>query len=52
MKQKHPEFVEQIEEKGLTFMRVLGEEFDPKSPVGRGWKATFMTDDKSVAEER
>ncbi|KAL7604555.1 hypothetical protein Lser_V15G17641 [Lactuca serriola] len=52
MKGKHPEFVEQMEEKGLTYSRVIGEEFDPSSPVGRGWKAAFMTDDKSVAEER
>ncbi|CAI9261816.1 unnamed protein product [Lactuca saligna] len=52
MKEKHPEFVEQMEEKGLIYSRVIGKEFDPSSPVGRGWKAAFMTDDKSVAEER
>ncbi|KAI3512577.1 hypothetical protein L1887_19893 [Cichorium endivia] len=52
MKRKHPELVEQMEEKGLIYNRVIGKEFDPSSPVGRGWKGTFMTDDKSVAEER
>ncbi|CAI9260961.1 unnamed protein product [Lactuca saligna] len=52
MKGKHPEFVEQLEEKGLIYNRVMREGLDPSSPVGRGWKGTFMTDDKSVAEER
>lgn len=52
MKQKHPKFVEEMEEKDLIYSRVLGEESDPSSPVGRSWKETFMTDNKSVAEER
>lgn len=52
MKQKHPEFVQHLEEKGLSYSRVFGKEFDPSSPVGRGWKTIFMTDDKSLAEER
>lgn len=51
MKQKHPKFIEEMEQKGLIYSRVLGEESDPSSPVGRSWKATFMTDNKSVAEE-
>lgn len=52
MKEKHPEFVEKLEEHGLIYIRVLGEEDDPSSPIGRGWKSTFLTRDKSVAEER
>ncbi|CDO97972.1 unnamed protein product [Coffea canephora] len=52
MKEKHPEFVEKLEEHGLIYIRVLGEEDDPSSPIGRGWKSTFLTKDKSVAEER
>ncbi|KAL6996400.1 hypothetical protein U1Q18_006528 [Sarracenia purpurea var. burkii] len=52
MKEKYPEFVEQLEEQGLIYTRVLGEEDDPTSTVGRGWKSTFLTEDKSVAEER
>ena len=52
MQQKHPKFVEEMEEKGLIYTRVLGEESDPSSPVGRSWKETFMTEDKTVAEER
>lgn len=52
MKEKHPEFVERLEEHGLVYVRVLGEDDDPSSPIGRGWKSTFLTHDKNVAEER
>lgn len=52
MKIKYPEFVERLEEHGLIYTRVLGEDDDPSSPIGRGWKSTFLTKDKSVAAER
>ncbi|XAR50686.1 hypothetical protein NMG60_11005080 [Bertholletia excelsa] len=52
MKSKYPDFVGYLEEQGLIYTRVLGEEDDPSSPIGRGWKSTFLTKDKSVAEER
>uniref|UniRef100_A0A803MLW3 TauD/TfdA-like domain-containing protein n=1 Tax=Chenopodium quinoa TaxID=63459 RepID=A0A803MLW3_CHEQI len=52
MKEKHPEFVQELEEHGLMYIRVLGEGDNPASPIGRGWKSTFLTDDKSVAEKR
>jgi alpha-ketoglutarate-dependent taurine dioxygenase len=52
MKKKYPEFVERLEEHGLIYTRVLGEDDDPSSPIGRGWKSTFLTQDKSVADER
>uniref|UniRef100_A0A1J3CRN1 Clavaminate synthase-like protein n=1 Tax=Noccaea caerulescens TaxID=107243 RepID=A0A1J3CRN1_NOCCA len=52
MKGKHPEFVQRLEEHGLVYVRVLGEDDDPSSPIGRGWKSTFLTHDKNVAEER
>ena len=52
IREKYPEFVERLEEQGLIYTRVLGEEDDPSSPIGRGWKSTFLTKDKSVAEER
>ena len=52
MNEKYPEFVEKLEEHGLIYTRVLGEEDDNSSPIGRGWKSTFLTQDKSVAEER
>ncbi|KAK2971126.1 hypothetical protein RJ640_008550 [Escallonia rubra] len=52
MKERYPEFVERLEEHGLIYTRVMGEEDDPSSPIGRGWRSTFLTKDKSVAEER
>ncbi|XP_037404480.1 clavaminate synthase-like protein At3g21360 [Triticum dicoccoides] len=52
MKENFPEFVEKLEKHGLIYTRVLGEGDDPSSPIGRGWQSTFLTEDKSVAEER
>ncbi|XP_004302856.1 PREDICTED: clavaminate synthase-like protein At3g21360 [Fragaria vesca subsp. vesca] len=52
MRDKYPEFVEKLEEHGLIYTRVLGEGDDPSSPIGRGWKSTFLTKDKGIAEER
>ncbi|KAJ0890841.1 putative TauD/TfdA-like domain, taurine dioxygenase TauD-like superfamily [Helianthus annuus] len=52
MEQKHPKFVKEMEEKGFIYTRVLGDESDHSSPVGRSWKEVFMTDDKTIAEER
>ena len=52
MKERHPEFVERLEEHGLLYTRVIGEDDDPSSHIGRGWKSTFLTKEKSVAEER
>ncbi|KAK9101200.1 hypothetical protein Scep_024630 [Stephania cephalantha] len=52
MKKKFPEFVEELEAVGLVYTRVLGASDDPTSAIGRGWQSTFMTKDKSIAEER
>ncbi|CAL1378293.1 unnamed protein product [Linum trigynum] len=52
MREKYPEFVRQLEKQGLIYNRVLGEKDNPNSPIGRGWKSTFLTEDKDVAEER
>ncbi|KAJ0964780.1 hypothetical protein J5N97_025918 [Dioscorea zingiberensis] len=52
MKERFPEFVERLEKHGLIYIRILGEGDDPSSPIGRGWQSTFLTKEKSVAEER
>ncbi|KAJ0075550.1 hypothetical protein Patl1_33973 [Pistacia atlantica] len=52
MKQRYPEFVEHLEQHGLIYTLVLGEEDDLSSPIGRSWKSTFSIDDKNLAEER
>ncbi|KAF5194652.1 Clavaminate synthase-like protein [Thalictrum thalictroides] len=52
MKERFPDFVEKLETHGLIYTRVLGAGDDPSSPIGRGWQSTFLTKDKSIAEER
>ncbi|XP_057773152.1 clavaminate synthase-like protein At3g21360 [Salvia miltiorrhiza] len=52
MKEKHSDFVHKLEKHGVIYTRVLGEDDDPSSPIGRGWKSTFLTADKAVAQER
>lgn len=52
MKAKHPEFIEKLETVGVVYTRVLPENDDPTSPIGRGWKGTFQTEDRAVAEEK
>ncbi|MCL7034688.1 hypothetical protein MKW94_028773 [Papaver nudicaule] len=52
MKVRFPEFVEKLDKDGLIYTRILGAEDDPSSPIGRGWQSTFLTKDKSIAEER
>ncbi|MFS7974326.1 putative TauD/TfdA-like domain, taurine dioxygenase TauD-like superfamily [Helianthus anomalus] len=52
MKEKHPEFVAKLEEHGVTYIILTGDEDQPLSSTGRGWKTAYDTDDKKVAEER
>ena len=52
VKRDRPEFIRQLEDKLVVYTRILPEEDDPTSPIGRGWKSTFLTQDKSVAEQR
>lgn len=52
MKEKHPDFVEKLEEHGLTYTKIMSDEDLPSSFTGSGWKSAYMTDDKNVAEER
>lgn len=52
MQAKHPEFVQSLREKGLRYVRVLGEGDDKTSAIGRGWQSTFLTKDKAEAEAK
>nr|GEV35261.1 clavaminate synthase-like protein At3g21360 [Tanacetum cinerariifolium]GEV42537.1 clavaminate synthase-like protein At3g21360 [Tanacetum cinerariifolium] len=51
MKERHPDFVARLEEHGLTYIKVAGEEDDPSSFTGSSWKSAYKTDDKNVAEQ-
>ncbi|XP_059175090.1 uncharacterized protein LOC131955129 [Physella acuta] len=52
MLEKHPQFVRDLEEKKVQYTRVLPEFDDPDTPIGRGWRSTYQTDDRGVAEVR
>ncbi|KAI3727275.1 hypothetical protein L1987_67088 [Smallanthus sonchifolius] len=52
MKERHPELVAKLEEHGLTYISITGDEDHPTAVGGIGWKSAYMTDDKNIAEER
>ena len=47
-----PEFAKHVEESGVRYVRVMPEEDDPTSPIGRSWKNTFQVQTREQAEER
>eukprot|EP00026_Physarum_polycephalum_P017488 Phypoly_transcript_18730.p1 GENE.Phypoly_transcript_18730~~Phypoly_transcript_18730.p1 ORF type:complete len:240 (+),score=43.37 Phypoly_transcript_18730:92-721(+) len=49
---KYPEFVENLEKLGSIYIRVMSPEQDSSSPIGRSWKDTFGTSDKTEAEKK
>ncbi|KAI3811124.1 hypothetical protein L1987_20841 [Smallanthus sonchifolius] len=51
MKEKKPELVVKLEEHGVKYTTIAGDEDHPSDIAGRGWKSIYMTDDKQVAEE-
>ena len=52
MKEKHPKFIAQLEQHGVTYTTVVGNMDNPSMANGSGWKSIYMTNDKKVAEER
>ncbi|KAM0056208.1 putative TauD/TfdA-like domain, taurine dioxygenase TauD-like superfamily [Helianthus debilis subsp. tardiflorus] len=53
MKERHPDFVAKLEEHGLTYIKIAGEDDDPSFYSGGGsWKSAFKTNDKNIAKER
>ncbi|KAJ4831082.1 hypothetical protein Tsubulata_006069, partial [Turnera subulata] len=52
IKERHPDFVKRLEDPGLIYTRMLGEENDLSTVKGRGWRSAFSTQDKRLAEER
>ncbi|KAJ1535786.1 hypothetical protein HK405_015519 [Cladochytrium tenue] len=47
-----PEQTRKIEDLGVRYMRVLPEEDDNTSPIGRSWVSTFQTRDKDEATRK
>lgn len=52
IKAAEPEMVERLEKEGVSYIRVCPDGDNTKSAVGRGWQATFFTNDKKEAERR
>lgn len=50
MTQKHPQFMEKLGTVGVKYVRVMTEEDDPTSAIGRGWKSTFLCGTREEAE--
>ncbi|KAJ3113211.1 hypothetical protein HDU96_003645 [Phlyctochytrium bullatum] len=48
--ERNPQFVANLEAKGVVYTRVIPETDDPSSPIGRGWVSTFQTKSRSDAE--
>lgn len=46
MVEKHPLFMAKLEELGVKYVRFLPEEDDPTSAIGRGWRSTFLCQDR------
>ncbi|KAL0487254.1 hypothetical protein AKO1_001105 [Acrasis kona] len=47
-----PEFINELEEKGVKYVRFFLEKDDPNSAMSRGWKSTYATEDKVIAETK
>lgn len=50
--QVEPQFVKDVEDKGLIYTRIVSQEDDPESSQGRGLFSTFLTRDKQLCIER
>lgn len=50
--QRFPHFTQNIEALGVKYVRVLPDEDDPSSAIGRSWRSTWQTDDRAQAEKR
>ena len=46
----HPAVAERLAAEGVRYVRVLPEEHDPSSPIGKSWKASFEAETREEAE--
>ena len=47
-----PKFAEKVEHTGVRYVRIMPDQDDPTSAIGRSWRSTFLTEDVSQAEEK
>jgi hypothetical protein len=48
LEQLHPEFMKNLEERGVNYIRNIPEFDDPTSAIGRGWRSTFLTETRGI----
>lgn len=48
LQELHPHVLNDIEQTGVQYIRVLPEDDDPTSAIGRGWKSTFLCQTKGT----
>lgn len=47
-----PKHAKEIEDQGVRYTRVMPDQDDHLSPIGRSWRSTFLTDSKEDAENK
>lgn len=48
VEQLHPQFMRDLEDHGVQYVRYMPEFDDPTSAIGRGWRSTFQTSDRGM----
>eukprot|EP00929_Paragymnodinium_shiwhaense_P014771 TRINITY_DN122732_c0_g1_i1.p1 TRINITY_DN122732_c0_g1~~TRINITY_DN122732_c0_g1_i1.p1 ORF type:complete len:715 (+),score=198.73 TRINITY_DN122732_c0_g1_i1:75-2219(+) len=51
LREKHPAVLDKFEKLGVRYIRIVPEEDDASSALGRSWKSTFQVKTKDKAEE-
>ena len=51
-RQINPDYADKVERLGVQYRRVMPDQDDCSSPIGRSWRATFQTESKSEAEAK
>ena len=51
-RERHPEFMQRVEQLGVRYRRIMPTEDDPSSAIGRSWKSTYQASTREQAEAR
>lgn len=52
VKKKYPEFVDKLIKRQCRYKRIMPSFDDKSSPIGRGWKSTYLVETKEEAEAK
>ncbi len=48
----NPEFAAKVESLGVRYVRVMPDQDDASSPIGRSWRSTFLAETRASADEK